>query len=75
MYFIYFFTYNLFNDAFISSDYIVSNDRMTVNNELDKDVEGSGHGLLQATILEFAWRDGGKPIKTLLGIAGLQAEI
>jgi hypothetical protein len=30
------FIYNLFNDAFSSTDYILSNERMTVNNELER---------------------------------------
>jgi hypothetical protein len=30
------FIYSLFNDAFIISDYIVSNERMIVNNELER---------------------------------------
>jgi hypothetical protein len=35
---------SLFNNAFSSSDCIVLNDRMMVNNE--KDMEGSGRGLI-----------------------------
>jgi hypothetical protein len=31
----YLFIYSLFNDAFIISDYIASNERMIVNNELE----------------------------------------
>jgi hypothetical protein len=40
------------------------------NNEL---VEGSGHHLRVGTVLTFAWKDWGKPQKTLVGIA--QAKI
>jgi hypothetical protein len=32
----YSFIYSLFNDAFNSSDYIASNERMIVNNELER---------------------------------------
>jgi hypothetical protein len=34
--FIYLFTYSLFNDAVSISDYIASNERMIVNNELER---------------------------------------
>jgi hypothetical protein len=34
--FIYLFIYSLFNDAFSISDYIASNKRMIVNNELER---------------------------------------
>jgi hypothetical protein len=53
------FIYSLFNDAFSISDNIASNERMIVF-WIGKDVEGSGNGLIQDTILAFACRDWGK---------------
>jgi hypothetical protein len=44
-----YFTCSLFNEAFSSSDYIASNERMIVN-----EVEGSGRSLIQGTILASA---------------------
>jgi hypothetical protein len=40
-----------------------------------KDLEGSGHCLIEVIISDFAWRDWGKLQKISVGIAGLQAKI
>jgi hypothetical protein len=32
------------------SDYIILNDRMLINKEMEKDVDGSGHGLTCGTV-------------------------
>jgi hypothetical protein len=53
----YFFIYNLFNDAFSSSDYIALNERTILNNELEIALEGSCRGPIQGTIPEFFWKD------------------
>jgi hypothetical protein len=45
-----FMVYSLFNNAFSISDYIVSNERMRVNNELERMWK-------EGTIPAFAWSD------------------
>jgi hypothetical protein len=35
-----------------------------MNGDLDKDMEGGGHGLFEGAILAFSWRDWGKPQRT-----------
>jgi hypothetical protein len=42
---------------------------------IGKDIERSGCGLSEGTILALAWRDREKPQKTLVRIANLWAEI
>jgi hypothetical protein len=42
---------------------------------MGKEGEGSSHGLIQGTILAFAWSDWGKPQRTSVETVGLQAEI
>jgi hypothetical protein len=49
------FIHVIFNDAFNNSDYVSSNGKIMVNN-IGKDVEGSGCGLISDTIPEFSWR-------------------
>jgi hypothetical protein len=56
------FIYGLFNDAFSSSDCIVSNDRMIANNEL-----ASICKIIFGDIPAFAWKHYGKSRKTWSG--------
>jgi hypothetical protein len=52
--------YGLFNYAFSSSDSTVSNEEDGSEYWIGKDVEGSGHGLIEGTSLVFAWGGSGK---------------
>jgi hypothetical protein len=65
----------LCNNALSTSDYIVSKDGMINEQWIRMDVEESSQGLNEGPSLVFAWRDWGKPWKTLVRIANLWAKI
>jgi hypothetical protein len=44
--------------------------RWLMRNEIEKDTEGSSHGLIQHIILRFAWRDWWRPQKTSVQTLG-----
>lgn len=53
-----------FNDAGNSSNYTVSDDRMTVKEWIEKGMKQSNHGLIYCTITAMAWKDWVKAQKT-----------
>jgi hypothetical protein len=61
------FVYGLFNDAVSSSDYIAWNDRMINERWIGKDVEGSGRGLIEASIPVFFLEELRKTTENLSG--------
>jgi hypothetical protein len=48
---------------------------MSYEQQIGKDVKGSGHGLFQGNILAFAWRDWENPQETSAWIVSILAKI
>jgi hypothetical protein len=57
------------------SNSVASNGSVTVNNDLGKNMEGSGSGLFSGTVSAFAWMERGKPRKISVRIVIFPPEI
>jgi hypothetical protein len=60
----------------LSSAHIIDvHDKVIMNNEFRKDVDGSGRGLFQFIVPAFAWADWKEPGKNWVKITGLRGQI
>jgi hypothetical protein len=57
VYLLFLFVYNLFRNAVSSSDHSVLTVKIINEERIQKDVEGSGRGLISDTMSIFVWKD------------------